>query len=339
MVRLLMVNSCSVLFWGVFLSGICLSVGSMSWLGVWVGMEVSLLGIYGIFCGNFSQNEILASLKYLMIQVLSASMILMGFLFRDWSLGIGILGEFMMMMGVIMKVGIFPFYYWVMPVMSGLSWQSSWIFCTLQKVIPLMVFCVVLEFFVLLSDLCAVMSVMVSGFEGIRQMSMRGIFAYSSIGQSGWLLLLCSHGDSLSLIWFSTIYSFVLMTVFWSLLKNDPYNYKYMASDLSESIFFKGYNVLVVFSLAGIPPLLGFIPKILVLCEVGLSLGIFTLVLLWAVLASVWFYSSFLFSWSVSSSKSFLYLKKMSFFSSLKSGSFFLFFFMNLGGGLLYFLI
>ncbi len=63
-----------------------------------------------------------------------------------------------------LKVGVFPFYYWVMPVIRGLSWPASWLFCTLQKVIPLMAFSVILEFFFSFRGcLCFINGLMVRG--------------------------------------------------------------------------------------------------------------------------------------------------------------------------------
>nr|BAV25173.1 NADH dehydrogenase subunit 2 [Conchocele cf. bisecta HPD1644] len=334
-----MVNSCSVLFWVILLGGINLSFGSISWLGVWAGMEISLLGAYGIFCGTFTQGEVVSTMKYLLIQVLSSGLVLMGFLMRDWSIMSGVLGELMVNLGIFMKVGVFPFYSWVAPVMLGLSWVASWIFCTLQKIVPLMVFSVMLEYFAVLSDMCALISVMVAGWEGMHQTSIRGIFAFSSIGQSGWLLLLCSRGDASGMVWFSLIYSFVLMSVFWSILQYDPYNYINLSKEFMPSNLYKVYNVVTIFSLVGLPPLLGFIPKILVLSEVSVSLGFFTLVLLWAMLASVWFYVSFLFCIMVESFSSYkmLYIDQVQ-----KIKDFFimlLFLIINSVGGILYFML
>uniref|UniRef100_UPI0030FEF719 NADH dehydrogenase subunit 2 n=1 Tax=Thyasira tokunagai TaxID=3055801 RepID=UPI0030FEF719 len=321
------------------IGGMGLSVSSISWMGIWMGMEISLLGIYGVFCGNFSQNEIMASLKYFMIQALSANLILMGFLFRDWGVLSSVWGELVVYFAIFLKVGVFPFYYWVMPVMSGLSWPASWLFCTLQKIIPLMAFSVMLESFLVLGDICALLSVMLGGIEGMRQNSIRGIFAFSSIGQSGWLLLLCGRGDSMSVVMFSVFYSVILMTVFWSFFKYDPYSFSFMNVGFLSENFLKVYNVVVVFSLMGLPPLCGFIPKVLVLCEVGFSLGMFSLLLLWAVLAAMWFYSSFLFCWMMESYGSYYFFGMSKFLTGkLDNLMIFLFFSFNLWGGLLYFL-
>lgn len=295
MVRLLIVNSCRVLFWVVMLGGVGISLGRIRWLGVWAGMEVRLLGVYGVFCGGFSQREVVCCIKYFIVQVLRSSRILIGFLIRDWGVVVCTLGELMVNFGIFIKVGVFPFYFWVVPVIIGLSWRGGWIFCTFQKVIPLMVFRPIISYYTVLRDLCGLLRVMVAGWEGIKQVSIRGIFGYSSVGQSGWLLILCGRGDSGRIVWFSLIYRLVLISVFWGFLWFDPYNYVYKIKEFVRFRLLKVLNVVSIFSLVGLPPLLGFIPKLLVLRDIRIRLGIVSLILLWAVLARVWFYTSFLF--------------------------------------------
>lgn len=339
MVRILTVNSCRVLFWIVIVGGIGLRLGRIRWLGVWIGIEVSLLGVYGVFCGKFTQREVLSSIKYLLIQVLRAGIILIGFLIRDWAVIVNVLGELIVNLGLFMKIGVFPFYYWVIPVMAGLSWGARWLFCTLQKIIPLMAFCVILEFFVFIRDICALIRVIVAGFEGIRQVRMRGIFAYSSIGQRGWLLVLCGRGDSLRVVWFSAIYRFVLITVFWRFFKYDPYSYTFIKINNLRRGAIKVYNRVVILSLLGLPPLFGFIPKVLVLCEVGFRLGLFSLGFLWSVGIRVWFYTSFLFSWLVESYGNLYYLSVHTNDRWASKVLHMCFFSVNLWGGLIYFIL
>ncbi len=72
-----------------------------------------------------------------------------------------------------------------------------------------------------------------------------------------------------------------------------------MNVEFTNRSFLKVYTVVVIFSLMGLPPLCGFVPKVLVLCEVRFSLGVFSLLLLWAVLAAIWFYTRFLFCWII----------------------------------------
>lgn len=308
-------------------------------MGVWIGIELRLLGIYGIFCGGFTQNEIIAALKYFLIQVLSANIILIGFMFRDWGVSFRVWGELIVYLAVFLKVGVFPFYYWVIPVMSGLSWPASWVFCTLQKIIPLMAFSVILESFLVLRDVCALLRVILGGVEGMRQNRIRGIFAFSSIGQRGWLLLLCGRGDILRVVWFSVIYRVILITIFWGFFKYDPYSFRAITGGITNKSFLKIYNVVAIFSLMGLPPLCGFVPKVLVLCEVGFSLGVFSLILLWAVLAAIWFYTRFLFCWILESHGRAYFLNSFDFLrDKLEVVLFYSFFSFNLWGGLLYFL-
>lgn len=184
------------------------------------------------------------------------------------------------------------------------------------------------------------MRIIVAGIEGVRQVRVRGIFAYSSIGQRGWLLFLCGRGDTLRVIWFRGVYRLLLFSLFFRFFEFDPFRYSFLKSEGSTSMVLKIYNSVAVFSLIGLPPLFGFIPKILVMCEVGFRLGGFSLGFFWAIVVGIWFYSSILFAWRAETIRNLFSLQMGLPLGQRKNKrGFVLLFLINFWGGLVYFLI
>lgn len=106
------------------------------------------------------------------------------------SSGVRILGFIVLIGGLCVKLGLFPFHYWLPRVMAGLPWVSCLLLATWQKFAPLFLMLCLLELsrsYLIACVVCFIGmgSSLVGGLGGMNQTQIRALLAYSSIGHLG----------------------------------------------------------------------------------------------------------------------------------------------------------
>jgi NADH-quinone oxidoreductase subunit N len=186
------------------------------------------------------------------------------------------------------KVSAVPFHFWSPDVYEGAPLSSTIIFSVIPKFAIFYLFmkwlCVIDNFSYIknLLLICGIFSIFVGSFMAIKQKRLKRLIIYSSIAQTGFLLVALSINNLSS---FVSIYFFLIIYIITSILiwtifslffsfQNkinifyNRINYPLFLSTLSS--FFKINkswsisNIIIFFSLAGIPPFVGFLSKLLV---------------------------------------------------------------------------
>nr|ATZ70461.1 NADH dehydrogenase subunit 2 [Conus sp. MNCN 95052] len=289
--------------------GTMLSLSSVHWLGIWAGLEMNLIGFLPMLIYQKKISESESAVKYFIIQALGSSLLIFGSLLSfstsfSWDMiseGMsGTLGLCALMSGLSVKLGMFPFHYWVPSVMAGLSWISCMLLATWQKLAPLFLLlslCELSEVKELLVLFCMMSggSALVGGMGGLNQTQIRALLAYSSIGHLGWMTFAMLHGE-----WCMKLYLFVYLSITASLFVSLWLKDSSVMKDVSSLKHFKIYHLvimLLLLSLSGLPPLLGFVSKWLVVL-IGSS-GPFSFILFLLILGSLmslFYYLSLFFS-------------------------------------------
>lgn len=203
--------------------------------------------------------------------------------------------------GLLTKMGIFPFHFWLPRVIAGLPWLSCIVLATWQKVAPLFLIGALINVanlysVILLACVLAAGSRLIGGFGGINQTQIRSILAYSSIGHLGWIVFAICH-SSWAIKTYFIIYLLISFTVFIAIWVLNIPNAKTLTNLMAPHNAGILAVMIILLSLAGLPPLLGFISKWVVLLVSALS-AIYPLVGL-LVLGSVirlFYYLSLYFS-------------------------------------------
>ena len=181
--------------------------------------------------------------------------------------------------GLLFKLGAAPFHAWTPDVYEGAPLPSTTLFATLPKIaifsillkIYLFVFYDFINFwepFILFSSFS---SMLIGAFGAFQQKKIKRLLAYSSIGHVGYLLLGLG-GNSYESVQGALLYLFIyiIMTFnIWTLTlslfnQKKKENIKYLTdlNGLFKSNPFLTFSfALIVFSMAGIPPLAGFFAK------------------------------------------------------------------------------
>nr|WIM50842.1 NADH dehydrogenase subunit 2 [Conus ventricosus] len=289
--------------------GTMLSLSSVHWLGIWAGLEMNLIGFLPMLIYQKKISESESAVKYFIVQALGSSLLIFGSLLGfstsfSWDVmsdGMGgILGLCVLISGLSVKLGVFPFHYWVPSVMAGLSWVSCMLLATWQKLAPLFLLlslCQLSEVKELLVLFCVMSggSALVGGMGGLNQTQVRALLAYSSIGHLGWMIFAMLHSE-----WCMKLYLFIYLGIITSLFMSLWLKDFSAMKDVSSLKHFKVYHLvimLLLLSLSGLPPLLGFVSKwlvVLVSSSSPFSFIIFLLIL--GSLMSLFYYLSLFFS-------------------------------------------
>lgn len=101
-------------------------------MGVWLGLEVNLFRILPLILGGGSSGEAESCVKYFVVQVVGSGLMFFGAL-----LGAGYWGYFVVrgclvgevvlwvvVVGLLIKIGIAPFHFWLPRVMARLRWEA-----------------------------------------------------------------------------------------------------------------------------------------------------------------------------------------------------------------------
>nr|AMK38956.1 NADH dehydrogenase subunit 2 [Morellia lopesae] len=262
-------NSSKIMFLGILMMGTLISISANSWLGAWMGLEINLLSFIPLMSDNKMMSTE-ASLKYFLTQALASSVFLFAvilFMLNIEKMNSNYLMEMIIFSSLLLKSGSAPFHFWFPNVMEGLSWFNSLILMTWQKIAPLMLISYIV--FKSLIMISIILSSLIGALGGLNQTSLRKLMAYSSINHLGWMLA-AMYNSNLWLIYFMfyTFLTFSMIFMF-NMFKISYINQLFSLMFHEKSIkFFLFFNLL---SLGGLPPFLGFLPKMLVIQSLTLN--------------------------------------------------------------------
>lgn len=208
----------------VMVSGIFISLVRVNVLGLWVGLEVNFLGAICFIAGD-TVKESEGVIKYFIIQVVGSCFLLLGILtLVNW--GFLNFRIFIVLSGSLIKLGCFPFHFWVPTVISGLSWSGCFTLSVIQKIIPLWFLSRLMlsgwETFII--EVISCLSCVVGCLGGLGVLNYRVILAYSSFVHLGFILILTFV--RVSSFWlYLIIYGLVNFFIIISLASLDVYSF------------------------------------------------------------------------------------------------------------------
>nr|YP_009353832.1 NADH dehydrogenase subunit 2 [Euciroa cf. queenslandica STW-2017]AQZ26122.1 NADH dehydrogenase subunit 2 [Euciroa cf. queenslandica STW-2017] len=302
-------NFTSAIFFIVAVIGVVVSITSNTWVGVWVGMEMNMLGVLPMFMGAYSTVEVEASIKYYIVQVTGSLLLVLGiFMMGGTSLDtMCALYSPLLVVGIMIKLGMFPFHFWVPSVMSGISWMGASMLSTIQKVAPLMM----CSFFMI--DNASVMVLIgginsiVGGIGGLNQTQFRPLMGYSSIVHSGWALAAMAAGWTPFVVYF-LFYSIVVLSVFMIISYYKVTSFAPVTSMFNNRGFMSIFSILLLM-LAGFPPFLVFFGKVFVMMGL-VSTPELLIMLLSGSLVSLYYYLLIIYTWVTGRTSLSLYYSK-----------------------------
>nr|AML26403.1 NADH dehydrogenase subunit 2 [Staphylinidae sp. BMNH 1274637] len=288
-----------ILFINFLMIGSLISISSTSWMGMWMGLEINLLSFIPLIQESKNLMSSECSMKYFITQALASIIFLFSLIMMSKYLLIlkNIDNSIMIIFNsmLLTKMGMAPFHFWFPEVIEGLNWLNCLLLLTWQKITPMVLIMYNMNFQYFLM-LIIVLSMLVSGFLGINQVSLRKIMAYSSINHMAWMISSMFISEMIWFLYFiiyviltiNIIFMFFTMNIFYInqllMQMNNNFNWKLMFS----------FNFL---SLGGLPPFIGFLPKWLTLQYLMMKFWIFlTIMMVLLTLLTLFFYIRLIFN-------------------------------------------
>nr|BAV70263.1 NADH dehydrogenase subunit 2 [Rhodeus atremius atremius]BBC54743.1 NADH dehydrogenase subunit-2 [Rhodeus atremius] len=278
--------------------GTALTFASSHWLLAWMGLEINTLAIIPLMSQHHHPRAVEATTKYFLTQATAAAVILFAGTTNAWTQGAwdinGMsdpLANTMLIIALALKIGLAPMHLWMPEVLQGLDLTTGLILSTWQKLAPLaLIMQTAQNVNPLLLTTLGLLSALIGGWGGLNQTQLRKILAYSSIAHMGWMVIILQYAPQLTLL---TLLVYILMTTaaFLALKVFNTTKINALATAWSKAPVLSATTTLLLLSLAGLPPLTGFMPKWLILQELTKqNLPTTATVMALAALLSLYFY-------------------------------------------------
>ena len=291
--------------WGILILIVALSslllVSSVNWLSIYLAMELQTLTLFILAAiKRDSAYSTEAGLKYFVLGAVSSGLFLFG-----CALLYGVTGEIsvqginsvltadagkiLITVSLLFKLSVTPFHMWAPDVYEGAPTITTALLATVPKVA---VFSILVQIGAVTNVVlvCALLSIVYGSIGALNQTKIKRLLAYSGIGHMGFMLFGVAIG-SFESIQASLIYMivYVIMSVcsFSIILSlNLTKNLIIEVSGLSRDNPAMALTLGLIFlSIAGIPPLAGFLSKWFILLA-GVSSGYY-LISIMIVVSSV----------------------------------------------------
>nr|ATX74519.1 NADH dehydrogenase subunit 2 [Gehyra nana] len=288
------------IIWSTLITSLSIStiitMTSYHWMLAWLGLELNTLSILPITMKRAHPRATEATMKYFLIQALAAALILFASTMNAWHTGLWDITNSahtttIITMAILMKLGTAPVHLWYPEVLQGTTLTTALLISTWQKLAPLSLLYMMhtnLPNNLLL--LTGLLSALVGGWAGLNQTQTRKIMAHSSIAHMGWILIALNTTPELTTLTLLT-YMITTTAMFSSLNTSETKTITDMGTAWSSSPMMMTLTLLTLTSLGGLPPLTGFMPKLLILNELTMKplLPMATMLTL-ASLPSLFFY-------------------------------------------------
>nr|UYK52131.1 NADH dehydrogenase subunit 2 [Asicimbex sp. CSCS-Hym-MC0132] len=242
-----------------------ITINSTSWISAWMGMEINLMSFIPLM---MIKNKMFKSsnsmMIYFMIQASSSSFLLFFILLNKMEIfyyKINLI-DFFIQLSLLMKLGAAPFHWWTPKIINLLNWKNCFILLTWQKLNPLIL--ISLTKFSNLIFYSIIFSMIIGSIIGLNQTSLKLIITYSSINHISWLMISMMLNFCIFMTYF--IIYFITILLISLFLNNLNINYlNQMFKNNNINMYMKILLISLFLSLGGIPPMLGFFPKLKIL--------------------------------------------------------------------------
>nr|ABB96910.1 NADH dehydrogenase subunit 2 [Ramphotrigon ruficauda] len=256
------------------LLGTTITISSSHWMMAWTGLEINTLAILPLISKSHHPRAIEASTKYFLVQATASTLLLFSSMTNAWFTGQWDITQLthplscmLLTTAISIKLGLVPFHFWFPEILQGSSLMTSLLLATIMKFPPIiLLFLTSPSLNPTLLSMMAIASAALGGWMGLNQTQIRKIMAFSSISHLGWMAIILIYNPKLMLITFY-LYSLTTAAIFFTLNSTNTLKLSTLMIMWSKTPALAAALMLTLLSLAGLPPLTGFLPKWLIIQE------------------------------------------------------------------------
>nr|QJC58334.1 NADH dehydrogenase subunit 2 [Icterus gularis] len=264
----------SLIFASSLLLGTTIAISSNHWIMAWTGLEINTLAILPLISKSHHPRAIEAATKYFLTQATASALILFSSMTNAWDTGQWDITQLthptsclILTSAVAMKLGLVPFHFWFPEVLQGSPLTTGLLLSTIMKLPPIaLLYMTSPSLSPTLLTTLAILSVALGGWMGLNQTQIRKILAFSSISHLGWMTIIIIYNPKLTLLNFY-LYTVMTATVFLTLNTIKVLKLSTLMAAWAKAPALSAMLLLTLLSLAGLPPLTGFLPKWFIIQE------------------------------------------------------------------------
>nr|AFB19570.1 NADH dehydrogenase subunit 2 [Cyanoderma erythropterum] len=269
-----MTPQAKLIFTTSLMLGTTITISSNHWVTAWTGLEINTLAILPLIAKSHHPRAIEAATKYFLTQAAASTLLLFSSMTNAWFTGQWDITQLthptsclILTSAIAMKLGLVPFHFWFPEVLQGAPLITALLLSTIMKFPPMSLLLMTSPSLnPTLLTCMAILSVALGGWMGLNQTQIRKIMAFSSITHLGWMAIILSYNPKLTLL---NLYLYITMTaaVFLTLNSMKTTKLSTLMTAWTKTPALSATLLLTMLSLAGLPPLTGFLPKWLIIQE------------------------------------------------------------------------
>nr|UYH99559.1 NADH dehydrogenase subunit 2 [Psaltriparus minimus]UYH99560.1 NADH dehydrogenase subunit 2 [Psaltriparus minimus]UYH99563.1 NADH dehydrogenase subunit 2 [Psaltriparus minimus]UYH99604.1 NADH dehydrogenase subunit 2 [Psaltriparus minimus]UYH99612.1 NADH dehydrogenase subunit 2 [Psaltriparus minimus] len=254
--------------------GTTITISSNHWIMAWAGLEINTLAILPLIAKSHHPRAIEAATKYFLTQAAASALMLFSSMTNAWHTGQWDIAQLthptsclILTSAIAMKLGLVPFHFWFPEVLQGSPLITGLLLSTVMKFPPMTLFFMTSPSLdTTLLTCMALSSAALGGWMGLNQTQTRKILAFSSISHLGWMTIIIAYDPKLTLLNFY-LYAMMTAATFLTLNTIKALKLSTLMTAWTKTPSLNAMLLLTLLSLAGLPPLTGFIPKWLIIQE------------------------------------------------------------------------
>nr|AHY87053.1 NADH dehydrogenase subunit 2 [Elachura formosa] len=254
--------------------GTTITLSSNHWILAWTGLEINTLAILPLISKSHHPRAIEAATKYFLVQATASTLLLFSSMTNAWHTGQWDITQLnhpvsclILTTAIAMKLGLAPFHFWFPEVLQGSPLITGLLLSTAMKFPPItLLYMTSPSLNPTLLMTMAILSVALGGWMGLNQTQIRKILAFSSISHLGWMASIITYYPKLALLNFY-LYTIMTAAVFLTLNSIKVLKLSTLMTTWTKTPALSAMLMLTLLSLAGLPPLTGFLPKWFIIQE------------------------------------------------------------------------
>nr|AAW28632.1 NADH dehydrogenase subunit II [Carpodacus erythrinus] len=263
-----------LIFMTSLLLGTTITISSNHWIMAWAGLEINTLAVLPLISKSHHPRSVEAATKYFLTQAAASALVLFSSMTNAWHTGQWDITQLshptsglILTSAIAMKLGLVPFHFWFPEVLQGSPLSTGLLLSTIMKLPPItLLYMTSPSLNPTLLTILALLSTALGGWMGLNQTQVRKILAFSSISHLGWMAVIIIYNPKLTLLNFY-LYTMMTATVFLTLNSMKVLKLSTLMTAWTKVPSLNAMLLLTLLSLAGLPPLTGFLPKWLIIQE------------------------------------------------------------------------